>query len=149
MMKVKFVNPVRNYEKIKAEIDAAYFEVMSKGDLIDRGQLKNFEENLAKEGIDAECIDLRSVKPIDKDIILQSVHKTGRLVIADVGWQSFGFSAEIAAMVAQHGFQFLKAPVLRVALPDCPAPASKTLEEAYYPTAIDIAYTVQKVLSFS
>ena len=103
-------------------------------------------DNLAKVGIDAECIDLRSVKPIDKDIILQSVSKTGRLVIADVGWQSFGASAEIAAIVAQHGFQFLKAPVSRVALPDCPAPASSSLERAYYKTHIDIERAVKNVL---
>ncbi len=103
-------------------------------------------DSLAKEGIDAECIDLRSVKPIDKDIILQSVHKTGRLVIADVGWQSFGFSAEIAAMVAEQGFQFLKAPVQRIALPDCPAPASRTLEKAYYPECANIVDTVRNLL---
>jgi len=74
------------------------------------------------------------------------VSKTGRLVIADVGWQSFGASAEIAAIVAQHGFQFLKAPVSRVALPDCPAPASSSLERAYYKTHIDIERAVKNVL---
>jgi pyruvate dehydrogenase E1 component beta subunit len=101
-------------------------------------------DNLAKEGIDAECIDLRSVKPIDKDIILQSVSKTGRLVVADVGWQSFGISAEVAALVAAEVFEFLKAPIQRVALPDCPAPASSPLEKAYYPRGEDIVEAVKR-----
>lgn len=103
---------------------------------------------LASHGVDAEVIDLRTVKPLDRELILSSVQKTGRLVIADVGWKSFGVSAEIAAMAAFSAFDKLKAPIVRVALPDCPAPASKTLEDAYYPTAIDVVSAVQKVLSF-
>ena len=84
------------------------------------------------------------MKPIDKDIILQSVSKTGRLVVADVGWQSFGISAEVAALVAAEVFEFLKAPIQRVALPDCPAPASSPLEKAYYPMGEDIVEAVKR-----
>ncbi|SPD74607.1 Acetoin:2,6-dichlorophenolindophenol oxidoreductase subunit beta [uncultured Desulfobacterium sp.] len=102
-------------------------------------------EILAAEGVDAEVVDLRTVKPMDQELILNSVRKTGRIVVADVGWQSFGISAEIAALVAQHAFDVLKAPVLRVALPDCPAPASRKLEEAYYPTAEHIVEAVRKI----
>lgn len=102
-------------------------------------------ECLASEGMDAEVIDLRTVKPLDSELILSSVRKTGRIVIADVGWKSFGISAEIAALVAEHAFDALKAPILRVALPDCPAPASRNLEEAYYPTAEHIVQTVRKL----
>jgi len=90
-------------------------------------------ENLAFEGLDVEVIDLRTVKPLDREMILHSVQKTGRVVVADVGWKSFGVSAEIAALVVENAFDALKAPVLRVALPDCPALASASLEKEYYP----------------
>lgn len=102
-------------------------------------------ENLALEGLDVEVIDLRTVKPLDREMILNSVRKTGRVVVADVGWKSFGVSAEIAALVVENAFDALKAPVLRVALPDCPAPASRNLEEAYYPMAEDIVQAVRKI----
>jgi pyruvate dehydrogenase E1 component beta subunit len=101
-------------------------------------------EGLAAEGVDVEVIDLRTIKPLDRELILDSVKKTGRLVVADVGWQSFGISAEIAALVSEKAFDVLKAPNMRVALPDCPAPASRELEDAYYPTAKDIIQTVLK-----
>lgn len=102
-------------------------------------------DKLLTEGIDVEVIDLRTIKPLDRELILTSIRKTGRLVIADVGWHSFGISAEIAAMAAGEAFGLMKAPVVRVALPDCPAPASKVLEDAYYPTAKDIVAAVRKV----
>jgi acetoin:2,6-dichlorophenolindophenol oxidoreductase subunit beta len=102
-------------------------------------------EALAAEGVEAEVIDLRTVKPLDQNMILNSVRKTGKVVVADVGWKSFGVSAEIAALVVENAFDALKAPVLRVALPDCPAPASRNLEEAYYPTLKDIIRAVRKI----
>lgn len=102
-------------------------------------------DELAAEGIDVEVIDLRSVKPLDRELILESVNKTGRLVVADVGWQSFGVSAEIAALVSEKAFRALQSPIVRVALPDCPAPASRVLEDAYYPTATDIVRAVRSV----
>jgi acetoin:2,6-dichlorophenolindophenol oxidoreductase subunit beta len=101
-------------------------------------------EVLALEGIDVEVIDLRTIKPLDRKMILESIEKTGRLVIADVGWQSFGVSAEISALVAEEGFESLEAPIIRVALPDCPAPASIVLEDAYYPSAQNIIEAVRK-----
>lgn len=102
-------------------------------------------DRLAAEGVDVEVIDLRTVKPLDRKLIIDSVKKTGRLVVADVGWQSFGVSAEVAALVSETAFDALKAPIVRVALPDCPAPASIALEDAYYPTSDDI---VQAIRSF-
>jgi len=104
---------------------------------------------LANEGIDIEVVDLRSLKPIDKDAILQSVKKTGRLVVADAAWLTCGFAAEISAIVADQGFEFLKAPILRVALPDSPAPMSESLERAYYPTSRDVAGAVRRVVAWS
>jgi pyruvate dehydrogenase E1 component beta subunit len=101
---------------------------------------------LALEGIDVELVDLRSVKPLDIDIVVTSVKKTGRLVVADVGWQSFGMSAEVAAAVSERAFASLKAPVKRLALPDCPAPASVALEKVYYRKSLDIVEAVRQVL---
>ena len=105
-------------------------------------------EVLVTEGMEVEVIDLRTVKPLDQEMILNSVRKTGRVVVADVGWKSFGVSSEIAALVVENAFEALKAPVLRVALPDCPAPASRNLEEAYYPTAEDIVKAVRKITRY-
>ena len=103
-------------------------------------------DELAKQGIDVEVIDLRSVKPIDAPLIVKSVMKTGHLVIADGGWKSFGLSAEVAAIASEQAFSFLKAPVKRLALPDCPAPASSVLEKEYYKGSRDIIEAVKHVM---
>jgi len=103
-------------------------------------------EKLVASGIDVENIDLRTVKPLDADLIIASVRKTGRLVIADGGWKSFGASAEISAMICEKAFDCLKSPIVRLALPDCPAPASGPLEKAYYPTWKNIAHAVEHLL---
>jgi len=100
---------------------------------------------LGEQGIDAELIDLRTIKPYDKELVLGSVRKTGRLVVADGGWRSFGVAAEIATIVFEEAFTYMKAPVARVTLPDIPAPASRVLEKAYYPTAGCIVEAVRKV----
>ena len=104
-------------------------------------------EMLEKEGVYAEVIDLRTLKPLDESLVFSSVKKTGRMVVADSGWKSFGAGAEIAARVVESGvFRCLRAPVARVSLPDMPAPASRTLEKAYYPDAMAIAETVRNVM---
>ena len=100
-------------------------------------------ESLEKERIDVEVIDLRSLKPLDKDLVFESVKKTGRLVIADGGWKTCGIAAEISALVSENIFEYLTAPIMRVSLPDTPAPASSILEEAYYPKAKNIIYAVK------
>jgi pyruvate dehydrogenase E1 component beta subunit len=102
--------------------------------------------SLEEQGIDVECIDLRTIKPLDRELVLGSVEKTGRLVVADGGWRSFGVAAEIAAVVFEEAFDYMKAPVERVALPDIPAPASRALEKVYYPTADSIVEAVRKVV---
>lgn len=102
---------------------------------------------LDKEGIAVEVIDIRSLKPLDEDLILESVKKTRRLVIADGGWKTCGAGAEIAARVAENDIiKELKAPITRVSLPDAPAPASSALEQVYYPKARDLVLAVRKVL---
>jgi pyruvate/2-oxoglutarate/acetoin dehydrogenase E1 component len=102
--------------------------------------------SLEKDGIDVEVIDPRSLKPLDESLLLASVKKTGRLIIADGGWKTCGVGAELAAIVAEKALNCLKAPIVRVALPDAPAPASRTLEKAYYPDAKDIMTAVKQVL---
>ena len=103
-------------------------------------------EQLAAVGIKAEVIDPRTIKPLDEQLIVNSVRKTGRLVIADGGWRSFGTAAEIATVVAEQCVAHLKANIFRVTLPDLPAPASRTLEQAYYPKAPDIVAAVRKIV---
>jgi pyruvate dehydrogenase E1 component beta subunit len=104
-------------------------------------------ENLEKEGIDVEVIDLRSLKPLDENLLFESVKKTGRLVIADGGWRTCGIAAEISARIAESNiFKRLKAPIVRVSLPDTPAPSSSVLEKAYYPGSEDIISAVKHLL---
>jgi pyruvate/2-oxoglutarate/acetoin dehydrogenase E1 component len=95
-------------------------------------------EVLEREGIDMEIIDLRSIKPLDESLIFESIRKTGRLIIADGGWKTGGIAAEIAALISEKMFRYLKGPIVRVALPDVPAPASSALEKVYYPKAESI-----------
>jgi pyruvate dehydrogenase E1 component beta subunit len=101
---------------------------------------------LAREGIDSEVIDLRSLKPWDQERVLDSVRKTGHLIVVDPGWRTAGAAAEIAATVSEEAFHDLEAPVARVTLPDAPAPTSRSEERAYYPTAEAIAQAVRRTL---
>ncbi len=104
-------------------------------------------QGLENEGIDAEVVDLRSLTPLDESLLLESVRKTGRVVIADASWKTCGVAAEISAILASDAFEYLKAPIIRVALPDTQAPASSVLEKAFYPGAEDIISAVEKVCS--
>jgi pyruvate dehydrogenase E1 component beta subunit len=88
---------------------------------------------LGGEGIGAEVLDLRSLKPLDDDAMFASARKTGRVVVCDIGWRTGGIGGEIAARISEACWGELRAPVKRVALPDLPAPAARTLEAAYYP----------------
>ena len=91
-------------------------------------------EALAADGIDAEVIDLRCIRPIDRETILQSVRKTGRLMVVYEGVKAFGVGAEISAMVAESdAFDFLDAPILRLGAADAPVPYNPDLERASVP----------------
>jgi pyruvate/2-oxoglutarate/acetoin dehydrogenase E1 component len=103
-------------------------------------------QELEKQGIDVEVIDPRTLRPLDEEIILSSVKKTGRLIVADTGWKTGGASAEIAAVVAEKGFDYLKAPVRRVASLDIPTPASNILEARFYAGKKDIISSCMKML---
>ncbi|PIP51016.1 alpha-ketoacid dehydrogenase subunit beta [bacterium (Candidatus Moisslbacteria) CG12_big_fil_rev_8_21_14_0_65_36_11] len=103
-------------------------------------------EELKKEGIEAEVIDLRTVKPLDIPLILKSVKKTKRLVITEAAWLTGGVAAEISAQISNKAFKYLKAPIERVCLPDAPAPMSKPLEKSYFINYNDIIKTIKKMI---
>lgn len=103
-------------------------------------------QRLETENISAEVIDLRTIKPIDEDIIFESIAKTGRLVITDTGCKTGGAASEVAAIVAEKAIGSLKKPIARVCCPDTPTPASDVLEKAYYPEAETICSAVKTLL---
>lgn len=103
-------------------------------------------EELQKENINIEVIDLRTLKPLDENIILDSLKKTGRLIIVDTGWKTGGVTAEIAAMVAEKGFEYLKKPIKRIACLDIPTPAGHVLEKAFYPNVNDIINITKELI---
>lgn len=104
----------------------------------------NAARQLDEMGISVEIVDLLSVKPLDEYTMLTSVSKTGRAIVLDGGWRSFGISAEISATIAEQIMGKLKRPVIRVALPDVPAPSSSALEKVYYPSVEAVVLAVKK-----
>jgi len=106
-------------------------------------------ETLAADGISAEVIDLRTIKPWDEEAVLASVRKTGRLVVVHEASRTAGFGAEIAATVAEKAFDALKAPVVRLAGPDAPAASSWVLEQAFVPQADAIAAAARSAMARS
>jgi pyruvate dehydrogenase E1 component beta subunit len=103
-------------------------------------------ETLSREGIDIEIVDLRTLTPLDKKTILSSVEKTGRLIVMHEATRTGGFAGEIAAVVLEQGFKYLKAPLRRVTGPDIPVPVSPPLERFYIPDADDLIAAVREIL---
>jgi pyruvate dehydrogenase E1 component beta subunit len=103
-------------------------------------------EELERYGLSVEVIDPRTIRPLDREAIIQSVAKTGRLIVSDVSWDFCGFSAEVSAMVAEQAFEHLKAPIKRICMADCPAPVSSVLEASFYPRASTLAKAVVQML---
>jgi pyruvate dehydrogenase E1 component beta subunit len=102
-------------------------------------------EELAKQGIEAEVIDLRTLRPLDTDTIVASVKKTGRAVTVEEGWQQNGVGAEVAARIMEHAFDYLDAPVLRVSGKDVPMPYAANLEKLALPSAADVVEAAKAV----
>lgn len=102
-------------------------------------------EQLKEDGIDAEVIDLRTLVPLDIDTIINSVQKTGRVVIVHQPVKRAGYGAEITALIQENVFDYLNAPIIRVAPPDIPPPMAKNLEDAFMPNAQKI-YDAVKTL---
>lgn len=101
---------------------------------------------IKNEGISTELIDVRSLRPLDEDTILSSLRKTGRLIVADPDWKSFGFASELLALVAERAFSHLKCPPVRIAFPDRIPPTSWKLANHYYPTCKHIAAEILKMM---
>lgn len=103
-------------------------------------------EQLAGEGIELEIVDLRTLSPLDKETILASVRKTGRLVVLHEATRTGGFGGEVAAVVMEEAFAALKAPLRRVTGPDIPVPASPPLERFYIPDEEKLVAAVREIL---
>jgi pyruvate dehydrogenase E1 component beta subunit len=104
-------------------------------------------QELATNGISVEVIDPRTLSPLDVDMIVSSVQKTSRLIIAHEAVEQGGVGAEIAARVQQEAFYYLDSPVVRVAAPFAPVPASPALEKCFVPGKRDIIRAAQRVLN--
>jgi pyruvate dehydrogenase E1 component beta subunit len=103
-------------------------------------------EKLASDGVQAEVVDLRSLRPLDRETLVRSVEKTTRAVVLEEDWPTFGVGAEIAATIQEHAFDWLDAPVLRVGLAEVPMPYSKVLEQAAIPDADRVIEAVRRTL---
>lgn len=107
------------------------------------------QKELAKEGISAEVIDLRTIRPMDHATILNSVKKTNRIIVVDECWPFAGVSAEVAYIVQKHAFDYLDAPVVRLNSKDVSLPYAPTLVEAYLPTTEEIVKAAKEVMYVS
>jgi len=106
-------------------------------------------EIMKKRGVDLEIIDPRTISPLDDKPIVDSVNKTGYCIVADNDWLNCGFSSEVAARVSEKCFGKLKAPVQRIGFAWTPCPTARHLENEFYPNAVDIIRSVEKLLGFS
>jgi pyruvate dehydrogenase E1 component beta subunit len=102
-------------------------------------------DELAKEGIEAEIVDLRTIRPLDTETIVESVKKTGRAVTVEEGWQQSGVGAEVAARIMEHAFDYLDAPVARVSGKDVPMPYAANLEKLALPSAAEVVAAAKAV----
>jgi acetoin:2,6-dichlorophenolindophenol oxidoreductase subunit beta len=125
--------------------EGADLTIVSLSQMVQKAMLAAHE--LQGQSIHAEVIDLRTLVPLDKDAILKSVRKTGRLLIADEDYLGFGLSGEIAALIAENlDTVSLKAPVMRLAVPNVPIPYSRPLEQFVIPQVADIVQAAQSLL---
>jgi pyruvate dehydrogenase E1 component beta subunit len=103
-------------------------------------------DELAKDGIEVEIVDLRSLRPLDMEPVIESFKKTNRAVIVEEGWKSFGVGAEISSRIYEQAFDYVDAPVRRVAQKEVPLPYNRTLEQSALPQVADVVAAVKEVL---
>ena len=108
--------------------------------------LLRIAEQLAADGIDAEVVDLRSIRPFDSDTIVESVRKTHRAVVVQEQWRWFSVASEVAAIIQERAFDELDAPVVRVSGAEVPAPYARNLEIAAFPSEQQIIDAARRVL---
>jgi len=104
-------------------------------------------DELAKEGIEAEIVDLRSLRPLDMEPVLESFKKTNRAVIVEEGWKSFGVGSEVASRIYEEAFDYVDAPIKRVAQDEVPLPYNRNLEQEAIPQVKDVISAVKEVLN--
>ncbi len=129
----------------RAKIERSGNDVTITAFSINVGKALQAAEELSKQGIDAEVINLRTIRPLDRWTILESVKKTNRIVSVEEGWPTAGIGAEIAALCGEHAFDYLDAPVTRVCGKDVPMPYAANLEAMVVPQKDDIIEAVKKV----
>jgi pyruvate dehydrogenase E1 component beta subunit len=103
-------------------------------------------DQLAKDGVEAEIIDLRSLRPLDMGPVLESFRKTNRAVVVEEGWRSYGVGAEVASRIYEEAFDYVDAPIKRVAQQEVPLPYNRALEQMALPQVEDIVMAVKEVL---
>jgi 2-oxoisovalerate dehydrogenase E1 component beta subunit len=159
---VIFFEHKKLYRSIKAEIETGGYTIpLGKGDIKRQGKDLSIiaygavvhtaleaAAELENKGIDVEIVDLRTLLPLDKEIILESVAKTNRALIVHEDTRTLGTGAEISAILAEEGFGNLDAPVVRLTAPDTPVPFSPPLEKFYIPSAARIVEEAERVVSF-
>jgi pyruvate dehydrogenase E1 component beta subunit len=104
-------------------------------------------EKLAQEGINTEVVDLRTLVPLDRETIINSIKKTHRVLIVDEDYKSFGMSGELAAIVAEEALDYLDAPPKRLAVPDVPIPYSRPMEQYVIPSVNAIAAAARDLVA--
>ena len=102
-------------------------------------------DELAKEGIEAEVIDLRTIRPMDTETVIASVRKTGRVVVVEEGWQQCGVGSEVSARLMEQAFDYLDAPVTRVSGKDVPMPYAANLEKLALPSVAEVVEAAKAV----
>lgn len=103
-------------------------------------------DQLAKEGIEAEIVDLRTLRPLDMEPVLESFKKTNRAVVVEEGWKSYGVGSEVVSRIYEEAFDYADAPVIRVAQKEVPLPYNRTLEQSALPQVADVYNAVKEVL---
>jgi pyruvate dehydrogenase E1 component beta subunit len=103
-------------------------------------------EDLAKDGIEVEIVDLRSLRPLDMNPVIESFMKTNRAVIVEEGWRSFGVGAEVSSRIYEQAFDYVDSPVVRVAQKEVPLPYNRALEQSALPQPADVVAAVREVL---
>jgi pyruvate dehydrogenase E1 component beta subunit len=101
---------------------------------------------LAKDGIEAEIVDLRSLRPLDMDPVIESFKKTNRAVVVEEGWRSYGVGSEVASRIYEEAFDYVDAPIKRVAQKEVPLPYNRDLEQMALPQVEDVVKAVKEVL---
>jgi 2-oxoisovalerate dehydrogenase E1 component beta subunit len=150
------------YRKIKEEVPEGYYSIpLGKANIVKQGNdasiitygstvhmAKEAAEKLEARGISVEIIDIRTLVPFDEETVLASVKKTNRVLITHEATLTGGFAGEIAARISEKAFEYLDAPIIRIAAFDAPTPFAPTLEKAMLPNTEKIIAGLEKLLSY-